>query len=1096
MGSRFSRRSAPALAVVVLTLSATLAPAVPAIPQTVVSNAAAKARGAAEVSLTAPRITRAGSVGVRAQVRALRGITGGTLAFDGNGVVVPSARSLSALHAGASRTFTISLAPQAARATLRATLTATRDGLPFGHRSTLFLLSDGGTVRAGTAGFASLELEALHDQRGALDAATFAAREASILDAPAHTTSSIVPGAPLAQATISGTIRWADSAGGLHPARNVRVDILDNTAAGIQIVKTVQADATGVYTWSGDNLRPTTDARRISVRAWAINPATTVGPTAGGTWQMTSAIQAAIPDGANVTIDLSANDPANKDGHAAFSVADAMITAQDYVQNVAGAAPAKIKTWFPVGGTVSYYDGADTSLNILQFDRFDWDVLHHEYGHYVSNKIYSLAFSPGGQHGLGENLADHVRPDGTKYGKDHGVRLAWGEGWPTYFGTSLQAVMGAGALAIPNVGDASYTDTEDYTPALAYNLESQGTKQSLGEDNELSTQRIVWDIYDASDDAGDQVTKGHKSVWNTLVKAKAKHISDVWKAFTEGKTHVDIDVARLGCIFSEHRVAPAPTAPADKAKAPDAAPQFTWNSNGGGPNGRNNKFFVEFYDAAFQSKLFTSPEITTAVTDNTGSWTPTDAQWTQILDAGTPVINWVVKGRQTSAPATGEYVGCRRRLIKPKTDLIFTIDVTGSMYDDIDAVKAAASDLVNAIDLAAQDYRVAVVSYRDFPVSPYGDPGDWTFQAVVPFTQNKPAILAGINSLAVGGGNDWPESVYSAMMGSIDATALGGWRNGVRKSIILMGDAPGHDPEPFTGYTIADVTLAAFLADPVQIYPVAIAGFDSTVYDQFRRMAEDSNGAYFFASNASQVVGQLRNAIERALVAPLGDAGPTYYTGRAGIPVQFDAGASFDVDGEITSYRWDWDGNGVIDEVTTVPLIEHTWATPYEGQVHLTVVDDDGYESADFAEVTIALADQTAPVSHIVAGHDAGAAPLAIPYVASDPIGSNGAEPTGVGQVELWYRHAPFLAVPETESLPPEDPTTLTQIGPFSPWSFTAIETTGAPMMFTPSEGAGVYELLTVAVDRADNREDPVAATARAVCIDGIDGPTCTMTAT
>ncbi|MCD6572052.1 MAG: DUF4815 domain-containing protein, partial [Thermoplasmata archaeon] len=84
-------------------------------------------------------------------------------------------------------------------------------------------------------------------------------------------------------------------------------------------------------------------------------------------------------------------------------------------------------------------------------------------------------------------------------------------------------------------------------------------------------------------------------------------------------------------------------------------------------------------------------------------------------------------------------------LVKPpvRLDLIFTIDVTGSMWDDIDAVKASATEIVNEISNKVPDWRIAVVDFQDFPVYPYGCepdymwpgyPGDWPYRAILPFS--------------------------------------------------------------------------------------------------------------------------------------------------------------------------------------------------------------------------------------------------------------------------------------------------------------------------------------------------------------------------
>lgn len=63
---------------------------------------------------------------------------------------------------------------------------------------------------------------------------------------------------------------------------------------------------------------------------------------------------------------------------------------------------------------------------------------------------------------------------------------------------------------------------------------------------------------------------------------------------------------------------------------------------------------------------------------------------------------------------------------------------------------------------------------------------------------------------------------------------------------------------------------------------------------------------------------------------------------RAGEVVTFDASASFDVDGRIVAYVWDFDGDGSPDAEGVV--VEHVFAEPGTYDVTLTVTDDDGLE--------------------------------------------------------------------------------------------------------------------------------------------------------
>lgn len=144
-----------------------------------------------------------------------------------------------------------------------------------------------------------------------------------------------------------------------------------------------------------------------------------------------------------------------------------------------------------------------------------------------------------------------------------------------------------------------------------------------------------------------------------------------------------------------------------------------------------------------------------------------------------------------------------------KPDIAFVIDTTGSMAGSITALKNTVVTTLNTLNANGADFRIAVTEYKDHPVSPYGDSTDFPYRANAPFSSQLPAIQTGLNMLTARGGNDWPESMFSGVMGAINATGITPWRGDAAKSIIVMTDAPPHDPEPITGYTRASVIAAA-----------------------------------------------------------------------------------------------------------------------------------------------------------------------------------------------------------------------------------------------------------------------------------------------
>ena len=128
---------------------------------------------------------------------------------------------------------------------------------------------------------------------------------------------------------------------------------------------------------------------------------------------------------------------------------------------------------------------------------------------------------------------------------------------------------------------------------------------------------------------------------------------------------------------------------------------------------------------------------------------------------------------------------------KDKLDVVFAIDSTGSMKNDLAKLKAELlpSLLKNFAD--APNARFGLLLYRD-----YGD--NYSFKnlpvKMFDFTTNLQNFTKNLNSVKIYGkeGGDIPEAVYEAIFASVE---FYNWRADATRLVILIGDAEPH-PTP------------------------------------------------------------------------------------------------------------------------------------------------------------------------------------------------------------------------------------------------------------------------------------------------------------
>ncbi len=153
-----------------------------------------------------------------------------------------------------------------------------------------------------------------------------------------------------------------------------------------------------------------------------------------------------------------------------------------------------------------------------------------------------------------------------------------------------------------------------------------------------------------------------------------------------------------------------------------------------------------------------------------------------------------------------------RSYMTAETDLVFLIDKTGSMSDDIDTIKKSVKTIIETLK-PFNNARIGFAFYGD----KYADSSRWFTK--VDLNKDFNAGTKIINNIKTTGGGDTPESVNDGIAKTINEM---NWEPGKRRVILLIGDAPSLEP-PYADYSLEEViTLAKNQDVMMNFYPVVI----------------------------------------------------------------------------------------------------------------------------------------------------------------------------------------------------------------------------------------------------------------------------------
>lgn len=169
-------------------------------------------------------------------------------------------------------------------------------------------------------------------------------------------------------------------------------------------------------------------------------------------------------------------------------------------------------------------------------------------------------------------------------------------------------------------------------------------------------------------------------------------------------------------------------------------------------------------------------------------------------------------------------------------DLLFLVDATGSMDDEIDKLKNSMAEIADQIALLPEQpsVRYGLVSYRDR--------GDAYVVRAGSFSSDLNRFQRELAALRAQGGGDNPEALNQALHESL--FEMNWTAEDAVRLIILVADAPPHLDyrEPFD--YASDMVEAVEMG--IKIFPVGASGLNDQGEYIFRQLAQFTGGKFVF----------------------------------------------------------------------------------------------------------------------------------------------------------------------------------------------------------------------------------------------------------
>lgn len=177
-------------------------------------------------------------------------------------------------------------------------------------------------------------------------------------------------------------------------------------------------------------------------------------------------------------------------------------------------------------------------------------------------------------------------------------------------------------------------------------------------------------------------------------------------------------------------------------------------------------------------------------------------------------------------------------------DVMFMIDATGSMGDELSYIKEELNDVISRVKRTQQQMLTVRVSNNV-----YRDKGDDYVVRSFPFTENMSVALSQLNEQHAGGGGDYEEAVEAAFHDAINKHEWS--KSAAARLMFFVLDAPPHR----TNENIKKIQEVTKLAAEkgIRVIPVASSGVDKDTEFLMRFLSVSTGGTYVFLTDHSGI---------------------------------------------------------------------------------------------------------------------------------------------------------------------------------------------------------------------------------------------------